>query len=212
MPFRIKQETGKFAQEWLKGDELGKSLISAKQEVFPNLRPYWAKICPLDIDQANVYLESQLEVEQKGTLSFFGIPVERDLALIACPFALSSLLLFFCLHERHAVNLQLTQEELSYPFALLFQDRVLPWAVAFLTLFAMPVGAELLLIARLGIDNDTGKRFSIVFTSLTAALALWALFELWRIRRQLSSQESLPIERESNISIQDDVDNWFESV
>ena len=90
------------ALDWLRSDENGKKLVDPKSGVvFPKLKPFWERIADMGADNATLFLQERIEATTRGTLSLFGVSVDRDLILLAGPAALFALMLFFLLHLRH---------------------------------------------------------------------------------------------------------------
>ena len=80
--YSIHSENGRFASEWLRGDTFGRELIDGKTGVvFPHLKSFWDRLSSLTENEATVFLQEELSSSTRGTLSFFGIPVERSLAV-----------------------------------------------------------------------------------------------------------------------------------
>jgi hypothetical protein len=93
------------ALDWLKSDENGKNLVDPKSGVvFPRLKPFWERIADMGTENATLFLQERIEATTHGSLSLFGVSVDRDLILLAGPAALSALMLFFLLHLRHVLS------------------------------------------------------------------------------------------------------------
>ena len=90
------------ALEWILADELGRKLVDPKSGVvFPRLKPFWERIGNMGIDNAALFLQERIEATTRGTLTFFGISVDRALVLWVGPAVLFSLMLFLWLHLRY---------------------------------------------------------------------------------------------------------------
>jgi hypothetical protein len=86
VPYKMTLENGPFAIEWLKGDTFGRKMIDPQTGiVFPHLKIFWNRVSGLPPEMASVFIENELEASTRGSLSFFGIPVERSVAISAGP-------------------------------------------------------------------------------------------------------------------------------
>ena len=183
VPYTIRSESGQFAEEWLKSDMFGKQLIDPKTGmVFPNLKKFWDKVNGLTADLATVYIQEQLESSKRGTLSFFGIPVERSLAISAGPIICFSIVFFLCLHVRHfrsvvgdAAGVQ------DYPWVPLFRGV---WAtiVTRTSILILPVLANAVLLVRFGHWQERSTKLGAVFAVLVSVVGVWTLIEIHKLR------------------------------
>ena len=185
--FKLISEDGHFALEWLKKDTFGQKLIDAKtDEVMPHLKLFWDKVNGLTPEAATIFLQEQLEATARGTVSFFGIPVETRLAISASPVICFSILLFLCLHIRH---LRLTQGSIGnaakFPFAPLFKGAAGALLVTYATVLVLPVLANGELLARFGDWTQWSTRVGAVFTGLTTVTGVWAVVEIHCLRKRL---------------------------
>jgi hypothetical protein len=185
--FKIVSEQGHFALEWLRKDIFGRNLVDSKTgEVLPHLKVFWEKVNGLTPEAATLYLQGQLEETTRGTVSFFGIPVETRLAISASPVICFAILLFLCLHLRHVRTLtDDIQETASFPFALLFKGALGALAVTYVTVFILPVFANVELLRRFGDCTQLSTKVGAVFTVLTGAIAIWTVVEIHRLRNRL---------------------------
>jgi hypothetical protein len=188
VPYTIDFESGPFAKEWLTTDTFGRKLIDRKTDtIFPNLKEFWAKVNSLTAEQAIVFQEDQVESNTHGAISFFGIPVERDLAICAGPAVCFAILLFLCLHLRH-IHFVGTQDGVValYPWVPLFRGI---WAlgVTYVTVLVLPVAANVLLLVRFGNLTDWSTRVGAILFFLMLAVAISTLIEIHRLRRQCLS-------------------------
>jgi hypothetical protein len=148
-------ESGPLALDWLRSDVFGRQLLDQKSgRVFPNLKQFWGRVGLMNLDGATVFLEDQLESDRRGSLSLFGISVDRSLLTWVGPSLCLSLMLFFVLHLRHmpltsAGDLPGVGEAARYPWVICFSDRA-SGIVGYCTLFVPPLGANLLLLLNHG--------------------------------------------------------------
>jgi hypothetical protein len=186
--FRSISEEGHFGLQWLKGDTFGQKLIDPKTgEVLPHLKMFWEKVNGLTPEAATVFLEEQLEATTRGTVSFFGIPVETRLAISASPVICFSILLFLCLHIRHV---RLTQGSIeaavNFPFAPLFKSASGALLVTYATVLVLPTLAVWELLTRFGDWTQWSTRVGTVFAVLTTLTGVWTVVEIHRLRKRLS--------------------------
>jgi hypothetical protein len=181
-------ETGAFAMEWLHNDIFGKELIDPKRGiVFPRLKIFWSQINQDTPDQTVVFLQEESEASTRGSVSFFGIPVERNLAIYAGPVACSSILLFLCLHLRHFRSLGASRDAIKvFPWVPLFAG-VWGISIAVLTILVLPTSANALLLIRFGHSTDVSNWLAMVFGALVLGTGVWATCEVWKLRKQLLS-------------------------
>lgn len=186
--FKLISEEGHFGLEWLKEDTFGQKLINAKTgEVLPHLKIFWEKVSGLTPEAATVFLEEQLEATTRGTVSFFGIPVETRLAISASPIICFSILLFLCLHIRHVRLMQGGIEAaVSFPFAPLFKAASGALLVTYSTVLVLPILAVWELLARFGDLTQWSTRVGTVFAVLTTLTGTWTVVEIHRLRKRLS--------------------------
>ena len=89
------------ALDWLKSDEDGKNLIDTKSGiVFPKLKPFWERIADMGTENATLFLQERIEATTHGSLSLFGVSVDRDLVLFGRASGPFGTMLFFWLHLR----------------------------------------------------------------------------------------------------------------
>jgi hypothetical protein len=188
--FKVVSEEGHFALEWLKKDTFGQSLVDSKTgEVLPHLKLFWEKVSGLTPDEAMIFLHEQLEATTRGTVSFFGIPVETRLATSASPVICFSILLFLCLHVRHVRLMAGNIEEAAdFPFAPLFKGTSGALLVTYATVLVLPILANVELLGRFGNWAEWSTRVGGAFAVLTGATAVWTVVEIHRLRRRLFSK------------------------
>jgi hypothetical protein len=172
------------ALEWLKSDENGKNLVDRKSGVvFPRLKPFWERIADMGTENATLFLQERIEATTHGTLSLFGVSVDRDLILLAGPATLTALMLFFLLHLRQ-LNAPTSWDEREvesardYPWIACFQDR-LSGAAAYCCLIGLPIGSCFLLLFKHG-ELDEGTTWWGM--GLTLLLILVGVFTAQAIR------------------------------
>jgi hypothetical protein len=193
--YSIVSETGPFAADWLRTDTFGQELIDPRsRQIFPHLKMFWERVSSLTPEQATAFLQGQLESTTHGTLSFFGIPVERSLAVSAGPALCCAILLFLCLHTQHLRRLALGNAGVgNYPWVPLFRG---PWGLvtSAASIAILPVAANVELIHRYGHRSELSTQIGAVLTAATTVLALWALFEVKELREQAVNPETLQSE------------------
>jgi hypothetical protein len=163
--FTLFSESGHFAADWLKADSFGRKVIDPKTgEVFPSLKKFWEKVNDLNVGEATVFLQEQLDSSTHGTISFFGIPVERKLAISAGPIVCFSILMFLCLHLRHFRSVaEELREPPDYPFVPLFRGAAGALFVTYVTVFVLPVVANEELLRRFGNWEEQSTKLGAVF-------------------------------------------------
>ena len=188
--FKVFSEEGHFALEWFKKDTFGQRLVDPKTgEALPHLKLFWEKVNGLTPDEAMIFLHEQLEATTRGTVSFFGIPVETRLAASVSPAICFSILLFLCLHVRHVRLMSANIEEAAdFPFAPLFKGASGALLVTYTTVLALPILANVALLSRFGNWDEWSTKMGGVFAVLTGATAIWTVVEIHRLRRRLFSK------------------------
>ncbi len=182
LTYSIQSNTGRYALDWLKNDTFGQHLVDAKSgTVFPHLKPFWHQINQDNVEQAAVFLQEQLEANSRGTLLFFGIPVERSLAILAGPFLSFSVLIFLGMHLRHFRSLT-PEVARTYPWVALFQNP-LSTIATYLTLLVLPLLANAALLYRYGHRAEISTLMGIVATCTIAPIGAWVLFDIHKVRR-----------------------------
>lgn len=187
--YAIHSDSGQFAADWLRTDTFGKGLIDPRTGVlFPNLKKFWDQVNSLPVDQAAAFLQGQLESSTRGTISFFGIPVERSLAISVGPIACFSILLFLCLHLRHFRSVVTGSDAIeNYPWVPLFRGAWGALSVTYVTLIGLPIFANEELLRRLGRWSELSTKIGVFFAVLMLGAAVWAVAEVHGLRRQASS-------------------------
>lgn len=184
--FTIFSENGPFAAAWLKTDSFGRSLIDPQRgEVFPHLKRFWQKVSGLGVNEATVFLQDQLEATTRGSLSFFGVPVERSLAISAGPLVCFSILLFFWLHLRHFRSIVGQIDSVpDYPFVLFFRGTVGTLFVAYMTILVLPIIGNEELLRRFGNWDEWSTRLGAAVSALILSTGVWTVIEVHLVRRR----------------------------
>jgi hypothetical protein len=178
------------ALDWLKSDEYGKNLVGPKSGVvFPRLKPFWERIADMGTENATLFLQERIEATTHGSLSLFGVSVDRDLILLAGPATLSALMLFFLLHLRQ-VNSGTPWDEgevkssRDYPWIACFRGR-LSAAVTYGCLIGLPIGSSLLLLFKHGELAEDTTWWGAGLTLLLIVVGGCATHAIHRFREQL---------------------------
>ncbi len=191
--YSINSETGKFPLDWLRSDTFGQKLVDSKTDVvLPHVKVFWDKINQDTPDQATVFLQGQLEANTRGTLSFFGIPVERSLAVSAGPLITFCILVFLILHLRHLRSLTADAEVIrSFPWVVFFSG----WLAAITTytsVFLLPVSANVALIWRYRQPGEWSSRIGEFLTLCVVIAGVWVLFEVRKVRAHSAPSIQMP--------------------
>jgi hypothetical protein len=178
------------ALDWLKSDEYGKNLVGPKSGVvFPRLKPFWERIADMGTENATLFLQERIEATTHGSLSLFGVSVDRDLILLAGPATLSALMLFFLLHLRQ-VNSGTPWDEGEvkssrvYPWVACFRDR-LSGTVTYGCLIGLPIGSSLLLLFKHGELAERTTWWGAGLTMLLIVVGGFAAHTIQRFRKHL---------------------------
>lgn len=182
LKYIVHSETGRFALDWIEHDIFGQKLVDNRTGVvFPRLRPFWHRVNQDNVDQAVVFLQGELEASARGTISFFGIPVERKLAISAGPVLSICVLVFFALHLRHFNLLRHNDQIGTYPWVALFSSPLAAIATYFSVLL-LPLLANVALLTKYGASSETTTRIGAVATVLIVPLSVWSLIEIHVLR------------------------------
>jgi hypothetical protein len=183
------------ALDWLKSDENGKNLVDPKSGVvFPKLKPFWERIADMGTENATLFLQERIEASTHGSLSLFGVSVDRDLILLAGPAALSALMLFFLLHLRQ-VNTTASwdgdevKSSKDYPWVACFRDR-LSGTVTYGCLIGLPIGSSLLLLFKHGELAEDTTWWGAGLTLLLIVVGGFATHAIHRFREHLRDGET----------------------
>jgi hypothetical protein len=179
------------ALQWLKSDENGKSLVDSKSGVvFPRLKPFWERIADMGTENATLFLQERIEATTHGSLSLFGVSVDRDVVLLAGPAALSALMVFFLLHLKH-VNTEASWDKgevkssKEYPWIACFPDW-LSGAVTYGCLIGLPIGSSLLLLVKHGEPAEDTTLWGAGLTLFMVVVGGFATDAIHRFRGHLA--------------------------
>lgn len=183
-----KPQEGHFASDWLRTDPTGQRLIDSKSgTVFPHLRKsaLWNRIRTMTPDAADTFVQARLDALKTDAMSFFGISVDKGLALWIGPAVCAGVLFFFLTHLRHVARLHDIEELSSYPWIAIFHDPM-GATLTFLSVLVFPVVANSLLLLKHGSFAARQTFAGIVITGLVAVLGVWAYFETRRLRKRIA--------------------------
>lgn len=179
-------KTGQFALAWLGTDEIGQRLLDqASGTVLPNLKGFWSRVAIMDIESATLFLQQQIESNKRGaTLSFFGIPVDTELAVWAGPTTCFFVLFFFFLHFRRFKELSEPSFTLhEFPWIALFPDH-LSGTVAYASLVILPIVSSARLVWRYGQINDGATKVGAIITFALLGIGIWVFRILYQFRKR----------------------------
>lgn len=180
--YSIFSESGHFALEWLRKETFGQKLVDSNTGVvFPRLKLFWDRVATHSVGEATLLLQEELASNARGTLSFFGIPVERSLAVSAGPAVCFSILLFLCLHVRHFRIFVGGYDINGFPWVPLFRGP-LNLVVTGATLVILPVVANGELLRRYGHWSEPSTGIGTAFTVLILVMGVWAFIEIHKLR------------------------------
>jgi hypothetical protein len=178
------------ALDWIKSDENGKHLVDSKSGViFPKLKPFWERIADMGTENATLFLQERIEASTQGSLSLFGVVVDRNLILLAGPAALAVLMIFFLLHLRHT-NASASWDEhevqsaINYPWIACFQDR-LSGAVTYGCFVGLPVGASFLLLLKHGELKENTTLWGAGLTLFLILVGIFTTLAIYGFRKHL---------------------------
>jgi hypothetical protein len=182
--YSIRSETGPFALDWFRNDTFGQKIVDAKTgTLFPHLKAFWPQINQDNADQAIVFLQEEMAANTRGTLTFFGISVERSHAVLAGPVAMFCILLFMGLHLIHFRSLPPDNDAISsYPWVALFNGP-LAVVVAYFSILILPVAPDGWLLYRFGRTAEWTTRIGVCASVLVFAEGMWILFEVGQLRK-----------------------------
>lgn len=183
--FVVISNSGNFALDWLRTQKPGRELIDARTEsVFPHLKVFWERVNTLTEDQAMIFLQDELSANGRGTLSFFGIPIERNVAVGVGPALCIAILLFLALHLRHFLG-WVPRHVITkrYPWVALFGGP-LGLTVTYGSVMLLPTVANLALLYRYGHLADLSTRVGLALTCLMLLMGVWTMVEIHRLRRR----------------------------
>jgi hypothetical protein len=184
-------QEGHFALDWLRSTPIGAQLVDLKSDdVFPKLRKlgFWRSLSiEKDVDTAISDLQKKLDSINTETTSFFGISVNKDIALWAGPFVCFAIEWFFLRHLRQVSTLGSSRDMMKdYPWVAMFPGW---WSglTTYISLLFLPAVANLPLLVRYGHSRDLSTWFGIGFTVLTVGVGLATFQQMRRLRNNLFS-------------------------
>jgi hypothetical protein len=186
-------QEGHFALDWLRSTPMAAQLVDPKSDdVFPKLRKlgFWRSLSiEKDVDTAISSLQKKLDSINTETTSFFGISVNKNIALWAGPFVCLAIEWFFLRHLCQVSALASSREMMkNYPWVAMFPG----WQnglTAYISLLVFPVMTNLLLLIRYGHTRDLSWWAGICFTILTVVVGLMTFRQLSRLRKAIFSTE-----------------------
>ena len=194
------------ALDWLRSDENGRKLVDSSGVVFPKLKPFWERIADMGADNATLFLQERIEATTRGSLSLFGVSVDRDLVLWAGPLVLFSLMLFLWLHLRQANGALSDKKQVEssrdYPWVVCFRGRI-SGAVSYSTVIGVPLIASVLLLFEHGERNELSTKVGVGWTVAALIIGGIATWEIHQFRARISESaetlksESEPVEQPS---------------
>lgn len=183
--YSINSDTEHFALEWLRSDTFGEKLLDRHSgTVFPHLKVFWDRVSTLTDNEATVFLQEELSSSRRGTVSFFGISVERSLALSAGPTASLAILIFLALHLQHFQSrFSNVAGANGYPWVALF-GSTLAKTVTICSILILPSAANVALLRSYGHWSDLGTRTGIGLSVLSFVVSVWVIIEIAKLRRR----------------------------
>lgn len=181
-------KTEPFALTWARSDKIGQRLIDpGTNAVFPALKVFWSRLGTMGVEQATLFIEEQMESNKRGaTLSFFGVPIDTELAVWAGPTLCSFVLFFFLLHFRRLRQLVRSTDHLEkFSWIALFPDR-LSGTVAYVSLLVVPGVANIRLLWRYGHRSDGATQVGIGITVALLVIGTWVCISLHSFRKWLA--------------------------
>jgi hypothetical protein len=184
-----KIQEGRFALDWLQSSTVGQQLVNPKPGiVFPKLRKlgFWKGLSLMDVQSATSYLQNKLDSMNTETVSFFGISVNKAVALWAGPLVCLMIEWLILLHFKHLSALaDVNAIARDYPWIALFPGR-LNGLTTYSSLLILPVTTNVLLLFRYGHTGEVSTQFGGAFALVTAFLGLWIVRQVWVLRRPMS--------------------------
>lgn len=140
-------------------------------------------------ENATLFLQERIEATTHGSLSLFGVSVDRDLILLAGPATLLALALFFLLHLRQ-LNTGVPWDEgevkssKDYPWIACFRSR-LSALVTYFCLVGLPIGSSLLLLFKHGELAEDTTRWGAGLTLLLVVVGGFTIHAIYKFREHL---------------------------
>ena len=183
-------KAGQLALDWLRSTGAGRRLFGKDLATFlPSLRPFWGRVGTMTLDNATAFLEQQIESTTRGSLSFFGISVERSLVIWVGPALSLFVVVFFVLHLGHFLSISRTKPSESdqaaeYPWIISFPGRI-SGALGYVTLFVLPLAANVLLILRHGRWQDLSTKIGAGLIVFVLASCFAGALKVRRYRSEI---------------------------
>lgn len=180
-------ETGQLALDWLRSIPGGQHLFGGDSGTFlPHLKMFWGRVGTMTPDSATLFLEQRIESTKTGSLSLFGIPVERSLVIWVGPALCLSFLIFFVLHLEHLLSIgQKKPAEIrkaaEYPWIISFPG-LMSATIGYATLFLLPAAADALLLLSHGQLRELSTRVGLVATTLAIVVSICGVVLVHRFR------------------------------
>jgi hypothetical protein len=182
-------QEGHFALDWLRSTPMGAQLTDPQSDdVFPKLRKlgFWRSISvENDVDTAISNLQKKLDSINTETTSFFGISVNKAIALWAGPFVCFAIEWFFLRHLGQVSVLASSREMMKdYPWVAMFPGW---WngLTTYISLVVLPAVANLLLLVFYGHRRNLNTWFGIGFTVLTIVVGVMTFRQMRCFRSDL---------------------------
>lgn len=177
----------RFALDWLQSLSAGKQLVGPKSKiVFPKLKKlaFWKSLSLMDVETAASQLKGRLDSVNTETVAFFGISVNKTVALWAGPLVCFMIEWLFLLHLENLSN-QVIEAGIAKdcPWIALYNGRRSEWTTYISLLF--PVMADLILLYNYG-HSGWITILGYVLTLLTAVTEMWIILQLRQLRRRMS--------------------------
>jgi hypothetical protein len=166
---------------------MGAQLVDPKSDdVFPKLRKlgFWRSLgIEKDVDTAIFSLQKKLDSINTETTSFFGISVNKNIALWAGPFVCFAIAWFFLRHLSQINALGYSRETLqSYPWVAIFPGW-LSGLTTYISLLFLPPVANLPLLYNYRHSRDLSTWAGIGFTVLMVVVGVATFQQMRRFRR-----------------------------
>jgi len=184
--YSIRAEDGDFPLEWLKTIPPGRELIDTKTNmIFPHLNEFWERVNALSVDQATLVLQEEMAESTRGTLSFFGVPVDRSLVVWVGPAVCFSIIFFLAFHIRHLRLVRANTDTIKYYPWIIFFRGTAAYLMAIGTLLLLPASANILLLSKFGLRAEWSTRSAYLFTTFMVLSSIWSLVEIFKVRRTI---------------------------
>lgn len=184
---------GKGFKEWFRGQPMFKDLVIESPDkpdayaVFPKLHLVWNEVLTLTPDGALVALEDKKK-SGRQQVSFLGLSVEENIAIIAGPAALLMTVLYLFVHLRHIASFTAAHNEdlKSYPWVALFPDN-LSRVLTCVSLVGLPMLANTVLLARSWTSAQPIKWIALIFAIASVVYGVKLSLKIIRLGRRLTT-------------------------